>query len=133
MNSELIKKPLHPKNCSLARRLFISDLLIQWGTLIIPIAPSEFSRSKQARVFPQQHSLVMGKRFSVVLGVKGAKSIDDVVPGNDIARSIHAQIRSRFYRTRVGCPRCQNGALLVQGKVWIANHIRRMRKCTGGM
>ena len=28
MKSELVKKPLHPKSCSLAMRLFISDLAL---------------------------------------------------------------------------------------------------------
>jgi hypothetical protein len=98
MNSELIKKPLHAKSCSFAVRLFISDLLVQWSTLVVPIAPTEISRSKPARVLSRQHSFVVGKRFSVVLRflIKCAKSIHDVVPVNDIARGIHAQIRSGF-------------------------------------
>ena len=100
--------------------------------MIIPISPTESSRPSRPASFLAQHSFVMGKRIPVVLRflVKGAKSIQDVVPSNDIARSTDAQILSRFYRADIGRPGGQDGTLLVQREIIVANDIHWMRKRT---
>lgn len=116
IKNALIRKPLHPRSCSTAIRLFIVHLVIDnpmpWRIALVERSPS-IARVSRARFYSEQavsffgkHSLVMRERPAIAfsLTIKRSQRIHDVVPPDNAARSGNAKFRRGLRRARIGSP-----------------------------